>query len=109
MFYQDSTSSPGLHLLPIVEHYAQLGIATFPIHPGPKVPPAGSHGHKEATKDPDEFRFLLSRFRPHQTVGLAARMGDALAGGGYAVCLDVDEKNGKSGTASLNRYGLKAK
>lgn len=86
----------------IIEHfhrYADMGIATFPIIDGPKVPPKGSHGHLEATTDLGAFLKLLDRANG-QHVGLAARMGDRIEGG-YLVCLDVDEKNGKSGSRTL--------
>lgn len=109
-------NTPGEYepLVEVSKLYAELGIATFPIHSGAKVPPRGSHGHHDATLDPGEFRKLLERFEPWHQVGLAARMGDQLAEnpggllpwGGYAVCLDVDEKNGKSGSATLARCGL---
>lgn len=106
MIYSDSIPPRWLPLLEIAKLYGELGIHTFPIHEGPKVPPAGSHGHKEATTDPAEFRKLLRRFLPHHQVGIAARMGDPLPDGRYSVCLDIDEKNGKSGSATLQRFGL---
>jgi len=104
--WSTNTSMPGARLLPLVEFYGSLGLPTFPIHSGPRVPPRGSHGHLEATTDPDEFRYLLTRFSPYSTVGLAARMGDELVGGGYAVTLDLDVKNGKDGPATLRHREL---
>lgn len=93
-----------LLLAEFCEYYAQLGLYSFPIWNGRKVPAKGSHGHKDATRDVNEFLALTRLFTDRYAsaeMGIALRMGDPLVEGGFAVCVDVDEKNDKSGSISL--------
>lgn len=97
-------------LVKFCEYYAGLGLSSFPIWNARKVPAKGSSGHKDATKDPEEFlaitRLITDRYGSAD-MGIALRMGDELAvRNTYVVCVDVDEKNDKSGSTSLSDEGL---
>lgn len=72
--------------------YAQRGWFVFPCLPGEKTP-ATQHGHKEASRDPDQINAWWSR-QPNANIGIA------VAPSGL-VTLDVDVAEGKPGAASL--------
>lgn len=68
---------------------AEYGFAAFPLRK--KRPFAGSHGHLDAVKDPDEIRALWRRYRGGDGVGMANGSASGFWG------LDVDVKDGKIG------------
>lgn len=51
-------------------HYAQLGLAVFPLSPKSKVPLKGSRGFKDATKNIEEIRRLWT-INPDANIGIA--------------------------------------
>lgn len=96
-----------LNLRIFAARYSELGIATFPIWDKWKVPRKGSHGFLDATTDSEEFFYLSLRlFDRWADLGIGLRTGDPLPDGGYLICLDVDEKNDKSGSETLDRRGF---
>ena len=66
---------------------ASRGMAVFPLAPGAKVPPAGSHGHLEASDDVDRCRARWAG-APDSNIGLAC----GSRSGFWA--LDVDPRHG---------------
>ena len=66
--------------------YARGGFHVFPIGYGGKFPLKGSHGHHDATRDPDKIRELFSQ-RPKLNIGVFC------AASGIVVA-DVDVRNG---------------
>jgi len=55
---------------------ALRGLAVFPLAPGAKVPPAGSHGHLDASTDPDVARARWAKVpRANIAVATGARSG----------------------------------
>ena len=51
---------------------ALRGLAVFPLAPGAKVPPAGSHGHLESSSDLDVAR---ARWAKTPTANIGVTMG----------------------------------
>ncbi len=66
---------------------ASRGVAVFPLAPGAKVPPAGSHGHLEASADVDRCRARWAD-APLSNIGIAC----GPRSGFWA--LDVDPRHG---------------
>jgi hypothetical protein len=71
--------------------YAARGWPVFPIAAGQKMPKAGTHGHLDATTDPDTIRGWFAG-KPHLNVGMATGQ----AAGVWV--LDVDAKTGGAET-----------
>lgn len=78
--------------------YAAVGWPTFPVTAA-KLPLPGSHGHLEATCHEPALRELFGR---SGVGGLGIVMGPASG----LLVVDVDEKSGRSGSATLARLGL---
>lgn len=74
--------------------YAAQGWAVFPLSSNSKVPLPGSHGFKEATRDPDQIRAWW-RDNPDRNIGIATGLKSRL------LVVDVDVKNGAKGRESL--------
>ena len=66
---------------------ALRGLAVFPLAPGAKVPPAGSHGHLEASFDPDVTRARWTK-TPNANLGIATGRKSNLW------VLDIDPRHG---------------
>ncbi len=78
--------------------YAELGFAVFPLKPRGKVP-AGGHGCKDATHEPDEIRALW--IDPQCNVGIATGYGSD------TLVLDVDGDEASENLSALERqHGL---
>ena len=80
------------HLASSAVRYALRGLHVFPLAPGAKVPLAGSHGHLEASSDPDTCR---ARWAEAPTANIGGATGSR---SGFWV-LDVDPRHG--GDAAL--------
>ncbi len=76
---------------------ALRGLAVFPLAPGAKVPPAGSHGHLEASSDPDGTRARWAK-TPNANIGIATGRKSNLW------VLDCDPRHG----GDKNLAGLEA-
>jgi hypothetical protein len=70
----------------IALEYAAGGFQVFPIGFGGKFPLKGSHGHHDATRDPETIRELFAQ-RPKLNIGVACAMSGI-------VVVDVDVRNG---------------
>ncbi|MCH7888328.1 MAG: bifunctional DNA primase/polymerase [Proteobacteria bacterium] len=66
---------------------ALRGLAVFPLAPGAKVPPAGSHGHLEASSDPDVTRARWTK-TPNANLGIVTGRINGLW------ALDCDPRHG---------------
>ena len=71
------------------------GLAVFPLAPGAKVPPAGSHGHLEASSDLDVARARWAK-TPNANLGIATGHKSNLW------VLDVDVHHGGGGDHHVN-------
>lgn len=91
-------------------HAAQHGFRVFPLVPGRKTPferqqmnhalglaPDALAGAHHATTDADKVRLMWSGDRADACIGIATGNG--------LIALDVDEKNGVSGSANINANG----
>lgn len=80
--------------------YAQFGWAVFPITKNDKVPFAGTHGCKDATKNEDEIVKIFEKYK-ETNLGVAT--------GAYSgiVVIDIDNKNGGSGEIALEALEAK--
>jgi hypothetical protein len=87
-------------LLTLARYFISFGIPVFPVDADTKAPlEKGLGGFKSATTDIDKLVERLSRL--HGNIGWGLWPGP----GGY-VALDVDNKNGKSGTEELDKLEL---
>lgn len=75
--------------------YARMGWPVLPLRPGSKVP-ATARGFKDATTDPERIRRL---FKAGAGVGIHP-------GPAHLLVLDLDDKNGKSGSLELDALEL---
>jgi predicted P-loop ATPase len=80
--------------------YAQFGWAVFPISNNTKIPFAGTHGCKDASKKDDEVVAMFEKYRDCN-IGVAT--------GAYSgiVVIDIDNKNGGSGEIALEALEAK--
>jgi hypothetical protein len=84
----------------LIDHalaYAQAGWMVFPLASRQKIPLAGSSGFKDATTDSDRIQRWWSE-RPDANIGLATGKPSGVW------VIDVDQKNGKDGAASLKAF-----
>lgn len=81
----------------VARRYADLGWATFPLKKGGKTPVAGSHGCKDATTDRTMHREWFGKRGPYRDANIGIATGP-ISG---IVVIDVDQKNGHDGKASL--------
>ncbi|WP_199183802.1 bifunctional DNA primase/polymerase, partial [Novosphingobium sp. HII-3] len=89
-----STGQPVFPVRP--DNHAPYGNADVASALGIPVPSDGTGGCKLATTNPDAVRAMWARFPD-------ARIGCAMGGG--RMTIDVDEKNGKSGSATMAARG----
>ena len=87
-------------LLKAALYYTGLGWKIFPCVPREKRP-LTTHGVKDATNDPDTIRAWWEKW-PDANIGLACGQ----TSGVYVVDIDVNEKKGIDGYASLKGLGL---
>jgi len=80
--------------------YAQLGWAVFPLSPNSKIPYAGTHGCKDASKDPDKVTAMFTKY-PDSNIGVATGSHS-----GFFV-LDIDNKKDGSGEVALEELEAK--
>ena len=81
--------------------YARAGIGVFPLAPGSKVAPAGSHGHLDATTDPATIRGWLEA-NPDMNWGArggSERINPKTGETERLAWIDLDDKAGKKGSA----------
>ena len=82
---------------------AEQGYAVFPVIPGTRTPPAGTHGHLDATNDPGEVKDLWAG-REDCIPGICPGKSEP-----PLVVVDIDIKKGAKGAASaraLREAGL---
>ena len=72
---------------------AKFGFAVFPLRQ--KQPFRGSHGFKDAVRDPEAIKALWGRYRGGDGVGIATGEASGIWG------LDVDVKDGRGGNKTL--------
>jgi len=80
-------------------HYAQIGLAVFPIKPRSKAP-LTVHGFKDASKDQQQIDEWWNRW-PSANIGIAT--GQA-SGGLVVIDLDVDKDKGIDGRVTLREW-----
>lgn len=71
---------------------AEQGFRVFPLLPDSKIPPARMRWRDQATSDPEKVEALFADY-PDANIGLATGQGIAV--------LDVDDKNGRKGSQTL--------
>jgi Mrp family chromosome partitioning ATPase len=86
--------SPTPYALDHALAYAAMGMPVLALMPGSKAP-AGGHGFKDATTDPEVIR---GRFAATPGAGVGIHPGP-----GRLLVLDIDDKRGKDGLGSLAR------
>lgn len=82
-----------MNLLSAALEYAERGWYVFPVSPGNKVPIPGTHGHLDATVNPDIIREWW-KYTPQANIGMSLEPS-----GLYL--LDIDVAEGKKGRESL--------
>lgn len=79
-------------------HYAELGMAVFPLVPRDKTP-ATEHGFKDATTDPEKIRKWW-HLQPDCNIGIATGEVSRLV----VIDIDNDETTGKDGSGELRKW-----
>lgn len=80
-------------------HYADLGLAVFPLRPQDKRP-ATENGCKAATTNKEQIAAWWDR-RPGDNIGIAT---GSISGGLVVIDLDIDEDKGKNGYEVLRDW-----
>src|SRR5262249_53051538 len=94
--HQSSRSADVSTFLEVAQKFAAFGWAVFPLAAGSKQPIPGSHGFKDASKDPLQIAVWFGIQYATGNIGVAT---GAVSG---IVVLDVDVKPGKRGDVTLS-------